>query len=123
MTATTATGEPAPQSFVTGLRADQDALTAGLTLRWSSGSVEGYVNRTKMLKRQMHGRANPYLLRRRILLTECPHGNCARASFHLLSTASAARRSRLVLEPDRARHVSKARVIWRRPDCLKASSQ
>jgi transposase len=68
MTATTATGEPAPQSFVTGLRADQDAVTAGLTLRWSSGSVEGYVNRTKMLKRQMHGRASFALLRKRVLL-------------------------------------------------------
>jgi hypothetical protein len=31
---------------VTGLRADQDAVTAGLTLQWSSGSVEGHVNRT-----------------------------------------------------------------------------
>jgi hypothetical protein len=27
-----------------GLRADQDAVTNGLTLRWSSGSVEGHVN-------------------------------------------------------------------------------
>ncbi len=32
------------------------AVTAGLTLRWSSGSVEGYVNRINMLKRHMHGR-------------------------------------------------------------------
>jgi transposase len=31
-----------------------------------SGSVEGHVNRIKMLKRQMYGRANPDLLRRRI---------------------------------------------------------
>jgi transposase len=45
MTAADATGEPALRSFVTGLRADQDAVTNGLSLRWSSGSVEGHVNR------------------------------------------------------------------------------
>jgi transposase len=70
MTAAAASCEPALQSFVTGLRADQDAVTAGLTLRWSSGSVEGHINRIKMLKRQMYGRANPDLLRRRVLLAD-----------------------------------------------------
>ncbi len=70
MTAVTASSEPALQSFVTGLRADLDAVTAGLTLRWSSGSVEGHINRIKMLKRQMYGRANPDLLRRRVLLAD-----------------------------------------------------
>jgi transposase len=70
MTAATATGEPALRSFVTGLRADQDAVTNGLSLRWSSGAVEGHVNRIKMLKRQMYGRASPDLLRRRILLAD-----------------------------------------------------
>ena len=45
MASAAATGEPSLQSFVTGLRAGQDAVTAGLTLRWSSGSVEGHVNR------------------------------------------------------------------------------
>jgi transposase len=70
MTAAAASGEPALKSFVTGLRADQDTVTAGLTLRWSSGSVEGHVNRIKMLKRQMYGRANPDLLRLRVLLAD-----------------------------------------------------
>jgi transposase len=70
MTTAAASGEPALTSFVTGLGADQDAVTAGLTLRWSSGSVEGHVNRIKMLKRQMHGRANPDLLRRLVLLAD-----------------------------------------------------
>jgi len=65
-----ASAEPALRSFVTGLRADQDAVTAGLTLRWSSGCVEGHVNRIKMLKRQMYGRASPDLLRRRVLLAD-----------------------------------------------------
>jgi transposase len=70
MTDVTASGDPALRSFVTGLRRDQDAVTAGLTLRWSSGSVEGHVNRIKMLNRQMYGRANPDLLRRRTLLAD-----------------------------------------------------
>jgi hypothetical protein len=38
----------------------------GLTLRWSSGIVEGTVN--KMIKRQMYGRAGFPLLRKRVLL-------------------------------------------------------
>jgi transposase len=70
MNAALETGEPALRSFVTGLRADQDAVTNGLSLRWSSGSVEGHVNRIKMLKRQMYGRAGPDLLRRRVLLAD-----------------------------------------------------
>ena len=41
MEAAAAGGEPALKSFITGLRADQDAITAGLTLRWSSGCVCG----------------------------------------------------------------------------------
>ena len=60
---------PAVHSFVIGLRRDQEAVVAGPTLRWSSGLVEGHVNRLKMLKRQMFGRANLDLLRRRILAT------------------------------------------------------
>jgi transposase len=70
MASADATGEPALKSFVTGLRADQDAVTAGLTLPWSSGSVEGNVNRIKMLKRQMYRRASPEFLRLRVLLAD-----------------------------------------------------
>lgn len=58
------------RSFASGLRKDWDAVKAGLTLTWSSGAVEGAVNRIKMLKRQMYGRANPDLLRRRVLLAD-----------------------------------------------------
>ena len=39
---------PELHSFVTGLRRDQDAVTAGLTLLYSSGPVEGHVNRAIM---------------------------------------------------------------------------
>jgi transposase len=35
---------------------------------WSSGVVEGNVNRVKMLKRQTYGRAGFLLLRKRVLL-------------------------------------------------------
>jgi hypothetical protein len=38
------------------------------TVPWSSGVVEGHVNRIKMLKRQMFGRAGFNLLRKRVLL-------------------------------------------------------
>ena len=48
-------------------RQDLDAVTAGLTLEWSSGRVEGNVNRVKTLKRAMYGRASFRLLRIRIL--------------------------------------------------------
>ena len=58
------------RSFASGLRKDWDAVKAGLTMSWSSGAVEGAVNRIKMLKRQMYGRANPDLLRRRVLLAD-----------------------------------------------------
>ncbi len=56
------------QSFVVGVRSDLGAVTTGLTLPFSSGAVEGQVNRIKMLKRQMFGRAGVDLLRKRILL-------------------------------------------------------
>jgi transposase len=54
-------------SFARNLRRDQDAVHAGLTFEHSSGRVEGTVNRIKMLKRQMFGRANFDLLRKRVL--------------------------------------------------------
>jgi transposase len=55
------------RDFVTGLRRDWAAVKAGLTLPYSSGAVEGNVNRIKMIKRIMYGRANPDLLRIRVL--------------------------------------------------------
>ena len=56
------------RGFAKGLRKDWAAVTAGLTLPYSSGPVEGHVNRIKMIKRQMYGRAKPDLLRKRVLL-------------------------------------------------------
>ncbi|MFE5796236.1 hypothetical protein ACFQ8C_27165 [Streptomyces sp. NPDC056503] len=43
-------------------------MTAGLTLDWSSGSIEEAVNRIKKIKRQLYGRAGCELLRKMILL-------------------------------------------------------
>jgi transposase len=58
------------RSFAAGLRKDWAAATAGLTLPYSSGAVESHVNRIKMIKRQMYGRAKPDLLRKRVLLAD-----------------------------------------------------
>lgn len=68
MNAVDADDLPALHSFVRGLRRDFDAVTAGLTLPWSSGPVEGHVNRIKMIKRQTFGRE--IFLRKRILLSD-----------------------------------------------------
>jgi transposase len=59
---------PALHSFTAGRKRDLDAVRNGLRLPYSSGAVEGNVNRIKMLKRQMYGRANLDLLRKRVLL-------------------------------------------------------
>ena len=58
------------RAFANGLRKDFDAVRAGLTLAWNSGAVEGAVNRIKMIKRQMFGRANLDLLPKRILIRD-----------------------------------------------------
>ena len=55
------------KNFAKGLRQDYEAVKLAFTLTWSNGQLEGQVNRLKMLKRQMYGRAGFKLLRRRIL--------------------------------------------------------
>jgi transposase len=42
---------------------------AALSSEWSNGKTEGQINRLKMIKRQMYGRANFDLLRARVLHT------------------------------------------------------
>ncbi|MFF5015100.1 transposase [Streptomyces sp. NPDC001165] len=59
---------PTLHTLAAGIDRDLDAVIAGLSLPWSSGAVEGHVNRIKMLKRQMFGRAGFQLLRKRVLL-------------------------------------------------------
>ncbi|MFI6802784.1 ISL3 family transposase [Streptosporangium canum] len=67
MTAIEADSLPHLRSFAHGLRRDLHAVVNGLTLSYSSGAVEGTVNKIKFLKRQMFGRANFDLLRIRVL--------------------------------------------------------
>jgi transposase len=57
----------AMRSFAAGLRKDLDAVRAGLTEEWSNGTVEGFVHKLKLLKRQGYGRAGFELLRARML--------------------------------------------------------
>jgi transposase len=57
-----------PVSFASGLRKDLAAVTAAVTLPWSSGVVEGHNTRIKLIKRMMYGRAGVDLLRKRVLL-------------------------------------------------------
>jgi transposase len=53
--------------FAQGLRQDYAAVRAALTSRYSHGPTEGHVNRLKLFKRQMYGRAKLDLLRQRVL--------------------------------------------------------
>jgi transposase len=61
-------GQPELASFANGIRRDYHAVRNGLTLPWSSGKVEGTVNKIKTIKRQMYGRASLAHLRKRVLL-------------------------------------------------------
>ena len=65
------------QRFAQGLRDDYAAVKAGVTVPWSNGPVEGHINRLKMLKRQMFGRAHLDLLSRRFV--RAPRGEQALA--------------------------------------------
>jgi transposase len=60
-----ASGIRAVQIFAAGLQQDEAAFKAPPTLPWSNGQAEGQVNKLKLIKRQMYGRASFDLLRRR----------------------------------------------------------
>jgi transposase len=53
--------------FAHGLCKDKDAVVAGLTLPYSNGPVEAQVQKLKLVKRSMFGRAKLPLLRQRLL--------------------------------------------------------
>lgn len=55
------------EGFAVKLRQDLDAVLAGLTLPWSQGQTEGQVTKLKLLRRQMYGRGNFDLVRKRLL--------------------------------------------------------
>ncbi len=58
---------PEMKSFVNGVERDKEAVKAALTHEWSQGQVEGQINRLKMIKRGMFGRAKLDLLKARVL--------------------------------------------------------
>lgn len=55
------------RNFAASLLRDRDAVEAALEQPWSNGQLEGQINRLKMLKRQMYGRANIKLLECRMV--------------------------------------------------------
>jgi hypothetical protein len=59
---------PHLHAFTRGLDHDRAAVNAALTLPFHNGGTEGVNTKTKMIKRQMYGRAGFALLRHRILL-------------------------------------------------------
>ena len=56
-------------AFTCGLQKDQAAVAAALSMPWSNGQTEGQINRLKLLKRQMYGRAGIAILKARITAT------------------------------------------------------
>lgn len=55
------------QTFAAGIQRDKAAVHAGLTFPYSNGLLEGQINRLKLIKRSMYGRANFDLLRLQVL--------------------------------------------------------
>lgn len=53
--------------FASVLRRDIDAVRNAIELPWSNGQAEGQINRLKVLKRAMYGRAGPELMRARMM--------------------------------------------------------
>lgn len=60
---------PSLHTLAAGIGRVRDAVIAGLTLPWNSGVAESHVNRIKIFKRQMFGRAGFQLLRKRVLVS------------------------------------------------------
>jgi transposase len=58
---------PELQSLGKSIERDKAAVLAGLTLQHNNGVVEGKVNKLKLIKRMMFGRAGFALLRQRVL--------------------------------------------------------
>ena len=67
LAAAQASGISKLQSFAKGISQDLSAVENAMTLPWSNGQVEGQVNRLKLIKRQMYGRAKLDLLRLRVM--------------------------------------------------------
>jgi len=57
------------QTFAASLQREEPSIQLALSSPWSTGPVEGHINRLKFIKRSMYGRANFDLLRLRVLAT------------------------------------------------------
>lgn len=55
------------ETFALGLKREHSAVEAALTLPYSNGQTEGQINKLKLIKRQMYGRASFPMLRQRVL--------------------------------------------------------
>lgn len=58
------------KNFVIRLEKDDSAIKGAVRTEWSNGQVEGQVNRLKLIKRQMYGRANFEVLKAKVLFEE-----------------------------------------------------
>jgi hypothetical protein len=68
---------PALRNFAANLEQEGDATRAAVTLPWSTGPVEGRINKLKLIKRSSYGRATLELLQQRVL-----HAASARSREH-----------------------------------------
>jgi len=57
------------REFARVLERDRAAVENALRYEWSNGVTEGHINKLKLIKRSMYGRANFDLLRRRVVHT------------------------------------------------------
>src|SRR5678816_1793026 len=90
-----------------GLYEDYDAIKAGVTLPWSTSPVEGHINRLKMVKRQMFGRAHLDLLSRRFL--RAPRGDQVQGLGQQTPTQAPA----VAAEPCAPPEVGRHHASWR----------
>jgi len=65
-----AIGFPQLKKLVNGFKSDINAVRNAILTTWSNGQVEGQVNRLKSIKRQMYGRVDFELLRRKVVLSK-----------------------------------------------------
>lgn len=64
------------ETFAVGLQKELSAIKAAFTLSYSTGPVEGQINRLKLIKRSMYNRGSFALLRRRVLYSDSLHESC-----------------------------------------------
>jgi transposase len=59
---------PELQAFATSLQREEGSIRLALATPWNNGLTEGHVNRLKLIKRSLYGRASFDLLRLRVLV-------------------------------------------------------